>query len=357
MWYCRHEIQLRQALFFSAASIAGAFSGLLAFAIAKMDGVGGLEGWRWIFILEGIVTVVVAFGAFFLLHDFPETAGFLTQEEKDFVVHRLRYQGQAEPSGDDSTAQVAQAEEFQWAYVWQAFCDWQIWVNVFVYWGVSIASLPSRDGKGFDTVHRRLSAHSTVLACSYRPSSRTSGTHPALHSSSPSQSTSPRPFWRSLLPGPPIASGDAAPSSLCPFYLWLLASLCESSDPQYHLHTHRNRCIASPNPKVVYGGVFIAACAIYPAFPGNITWLSNNLAGSYKRSAGMAIQIGVGNLGGVSHQFSPSPDKGSRGLGDGFKLLPRGGRPKVHPRARAGVGVHRSWYHRCLYFDSRLRQD
>jgi len=62
-------------------------------------------------------------------------------------------------------------------------------------------------------------------------------------------------------------------------------------------------CIASDpikSPKVVYGGVFIAACAIYPAFPGVITWLSNNLAGSYKRSAGMAIQIGVGNLGGVS---------------------------------------------------------
>ena len=61
-----------------------------------------------------------------------------------------------------------------------------------------------------------------------------------------------------------------------------------------------NRSIASSNPKVVYGGVFISACAIYPAFPGVITWLSNNLCGSYKRSAGMAIQIGVGNLGGVS---------------------------------------------------------
>lgn len=136
MWYCRHEIQLRQALFFSAASVAGAFSGLLAFGIAKMDGIGGLEGWRWIFILEGIVTVVVAISAFFLLYDFPETAGFLTQEERDFVVHRLKYQGQAEAPRDEGTAQVAQAEEFQWAYVWQAFRDWQIWVNLFVYWGI-----------------------------------------------------------------------------------------------------------------------------------------------------------------------------------------------------------------------------
>lgn len=61
-------------------------------------------------------------------------------------------------------------------------------------------------------------------------------------------------------------------------------------------------CIATDpakKPGVVYAGVFIIACAIYPSFPGNIAWLSNNLAGSYKRSAGMAIQIGIGNLGGV----------------------------------------------------------
>jgi hypothetical protein len=50
MWYCRHEAQFRQALFFSAASVAGAFSGLLAFGIAHMDGVGNLAG--YVFILN-----------------------------------------------------------------------------------------------------------------------------------------------------------------------------------------------------------------------------------------------------------------------------------------------------------------
>ena len=49
---------------------------------------------------------------------------------------------------------------------------------------------------------------------------------------------------------------------------------------------------------LVYFGIFISVAGIYSAFPGNVTWLSNNLAGSYKRSAGMAIHIGVGNLGG-----------------------------------------------------------
>ena len=139
MWYCRHEIQLRQALFFSAASIAGAFSGLLAYAISKMDGVGGLEGWRWIFILEGIVTVLVAAAAFFLIYDFPDTASFLTEDERAYVIHRLKYQGQAKLADNPEhqvTAQVEQAEEFEWKYVRQAFKDVQIWVNIVVYWGV-----------------------------------------------------------------------------------------------------------------------------------------------------------------------------------------------------------------------------
>jgi MFS family permease len=131
MWYQREEMQFRQALFFSAASIAGAFSGLLAYAIDNMDGVAGVAGWRWIFILEGIATVLVAAGSAFLLHDFPETAGFLTEEERAFVVHRLKYQGQVVGG-----RRVAQAEEFRWRYVWDAFLDWQVWVNIWVYWGV-----------------------------------------------------------------------------------------------------------------------------------------------------------------------------------------------------------------------------
>lgn len=71
-----------------------------------------------------------------MLHDFPETAKFLTEEERAFVVFRLKYQGQVK--GEDSgRSLVAEADEFEWKYVWDAFKDWQIWVNIFVYWGVS----------------------------------------------------------------------------------------------------------------------------------------------------------------------------------------------------------------------------
>lgn len=59
MWYRRHECGLRMALFFSAATAAGAFGGLLARGIMEMRGVSGLAGWQWIFILEGILTFLV----------------------------------------------------------------------------------------------------------------------------------------------------------------------------------------------------------------------------------------------------------------------------------------------------------
>ena len=58
-------------------------------------------------------------------------------------------------------------------------------------------------------------------------------------------------------------------------------------------------CIATSSAAVTYAGIFIAACAIYQCQPSNITWMSNNLAGSYKRAVGMGLQISVGNLAGA----------------------------------------------------------
>lgn len=55
MWYKRNERQYRVALFFSAASLAGAFGGILAWGIAHMRGVGNYNGWRWIFILVSFI--------------------------------------------------------------------------------------------------------------------------------------------------------------------------------------------------------------------------------------------------------------------------------------------------------------
>jgi MFS family permease len=60
MWYKRDEAQKRYSFFFSSTTLAGAFGGLLAAAIGKLNGVRGYLAWRWIFILEGLLTCVVA---------------------------------------------------------------------------------------------------------------------------------------------------------------------------------------------------------------------------------------------------------------------------------------------------------
>lgn len=120
MWYRKREWGFRLALFFSAATAAGAFGGLLARGIMEMDGVGGKAGWSWIFILEGLATLVVAMVAFFYITDFPSEAKFLTAEEKDEATGRL------------TEDRSALADEFNIKFMWDAFKDWKIWVNVLV---------------------------------------------------------------------------------------------------------------------------------------------------------------------------------------------------------------------------------
>ncbi|KAK5998874.1 putative transporter [Cladobotryum mycophilum] len=286
MWYCRDEIQLRTALFFSTASIAGAFSGLLAFAISKMDGVAGLAGWRWIFILEGIATVLVAVMAFFVLHDFPETANFLTEEEREFIVYRLKYQGQIFINDGVEQVHVAQAEEFRWEYIRQAFTDWQIWVNILVYWGVVCP----------------LYGISLFLPTIIK----------SLHYTSSKAQLMTVPIYvvAAILAVITAYLSDKA-KKRSPFVIGFL----------FLMIVGYAMCISSSNPKVVYGGVFLVAAGIYPAFPGVICWLSNNLSGSYKRSAGMAIQIGVGNLGGaMASNFYRQTDSPRYILGHALEL-------------------------------------
>lgn len=65
------DLSTRISYFYCASALSGAFSGLLAAAIAQMDGVAGLEGWRWIFILEGLATVCIGIMCFILLIDTP----------------------------------------------------------------------------------------------------------------------------------------------------------------------------------------------------------------------------------------------------------------------------------------------
>jgi MFS family permease len=99
-WYKPSEMPWRIALFYSLGQLAGALSGLLAYAISFMDGAGGLSGWRWLFILEGLPAVLLSVVALLGLPDYPETARMLTEEEREFLKNRL---SSSAPSGKDKS--------------------------------------------------------------------------------------------------------------------------------------------------------------------------------------------------------------------------------------------------------------
>lgn len=103
----------RVSLFVSGASLTGAFSGLLAFGIVHMNGIGGKPGWAWIFILEGLFTSVFGIVSFFILPRSPVHARFLSNQEKDYIVARLKQDG--------SISKDEEADRFSWREVGMAF--------------------------------------------------------------------------------------------------------------------------------------------------------------------------------------------------------------------------------------------
>ncbi|KAL8789791.1 MAG: hypothetical protein Q9195_006683 [Heterodermia aff. obscurata] len=120
-WYSRYDVGKRYSAFYVVGCVALAFGGILAFGLMQMDGLAGKAGWRWIFIIEGMVTCVVSLGAYFFLVDFPENAhtswNFLNQQECDFVIRRVN-----KDRGD------ALPESFTLARFLKPALDFKLWV-------------------------------------------------------------------------------------------------------------------------------------------------------------------------------------------------------------------------------------
>lgn len=100
-------------IFFSTAALSGSFGGLLGAAIQNMDGLGGKAGWRWIFIIEGLLTVGVGIASFWMVHDFPDDTKFLSDQDRDRVIRGLKMDQQSS----------AEHEQFKMSYVWAALSD------------------------------------------------------------------------------------------------------------------------------------------------------------------------------------------------------------------------------------------
>lgn len=91
-----------------------------------MDGLGGLHDWQWIFILEGIITIVAGVMSFWLIQNFPDTAGFLTVTERAIVIRRLKRDNQTSAAG----------EKFAGSALQQAVRDWKMYLFALLYAGV-----------------------------------------------------------------------------------------------------------------------------------------------------------------------------------------------------------------------------
>lgn len=122
-WYTKEELALRTCILYSGSLLSGAFGGLFGAAIVDhMDGVGGLASWRWLFLIEGLVTVVTVPFAYFILPDLPANTKWLKDEDRDMAMWRMR----REVGKDDWTSAE---EQSSMAGFKMAMRDSKVWIG------------------------------------------------------------------------------------------------------------------------------------------------------------------------------------------------------------------------------------
>ncbi|CAK5275674.1 unnamed protein product [Mycena citricolor] len=119
-WYKRDEIGLRTAILYTGSIISNAFGSLIASGILSgMEGKLGHAAWRWLFYIEGALTVFVAVITIFVLPDFPATSKWLSEEERALAIHRM--------SEDAGVGDEGQTEHGAMQGLSLAFSDWRVW--------------------------------------------------------------------------------------------------------------------------------------------------------------------------------------------------------------------------------------
>ncbi|KAL4952501.1 major facilitator superfamily domain-containing protein [Aspergillus filifer] len=128
-WYRRYELATRYAVLYTSVPLAGAISGLLAGVITdNMEGVAGLPGWRWLFILEGLASITAAIIIYFLMPNYPSTSKrFLTEEESILACNRLAVDGIALTQGSGA------AKIPHWEALKMTVSDWRVWAQCFLF--------------------------------------------------------------------------------------------------------------------------------------------------------------------------------------------------------------------------------
>ncbi|CUM64871.1 uncharacterized protein PRCAT00002486001 [Priceomyces carsonii] len=253
MWYPRKSLVTRLTFFNSAISIAGAFGGLLAWAIGHMRGIAGKPGWFWIFTIEGLATIVVAITGFFTIRRFPKEDNFLSPRQK-IVLEEVLW--------EDNDAM--REEKFSLKEVKKTFKDIKVWLYMLSWMGIALPEysltlfLPTIiNNLGYTAADAQLLTvppNAAAFIC-------------AITSAFASKKFNVR--------APIIIIGITVASI---GYIMLLSS---------------------GRVGIQYLATFFATCGMMTASALMFTWVATNVSGQTKRAVATAIQISFGDIGAV----------------------------------------------------------
>lgn len=262
-WYSAGELHHRMTLFYSGASLASAFSGLLAYGIGHLDYTWGYRGWRFIYIIEGVFTIFAASVLYLTLADHPsKAASWLTEEEQRFLLLRKQFS-----QGGGNV--VRDKEAFSWKYAKQSFRSMHVYaiaVSEFtlcvVVYGIQFVLPSIVRSLGYSNVlAQAMSAPPYVFACFVVAFSGWAADR-----------------WQQralslILPNAMAAIG----------FVIIITSIRFDNVPG-----------------VTYFGLFLMAGGLYCISPAASAWTALNTAGDTKRAVSLAYMISMSQLGGVS---------------------------------------------------------
>ncbi|KAG8711366.1 hypothetical protein FRC08_015979 [Ceratobasidium sp. 394] len=161
-WYRPEERSLRVALVLASSTLAGAFGGAIAYGVGYMNMVGGLEAWRWLFILEGIPSILSSLLIWFFFPDFPETAQWLSLDERNRAVTRL------EGGASQGHSRVTWTEAIQTSLSWRIWAHCIAYVTIAVpFSSLSLFSPTIVAGLGYTGLKAQLFTVPAPYACAY----------------------------------------------------------------------------------------------------------------------------------------------------------------------------------------------
>ncbi|KAK0442028.1 MFS general substrate transporter [Desarmillaria tabescens] len=89
-WYRLQERALRISLIVASSPLGAAFGGCIAYGVGHLNGVRGLEGWRWLFLFEGAPSCLLAIFVYLFLPSYPETSTWLSPDDRALAVRRMK---------------------------------------------------------------------------------------------------------------------------------------------------------------------------------------------------------------------------------------------------------------------------